>query len=366
MQERTKIVTAIIVLGILSFANLAALQAATVKNELDQGSSQIRIKMDKPNYLIGETMRFHVFQKNLQEKQIQMGVNVVEMAVLNSRNEVTFGPVLRFITWNHNSRIAPMEETELSEFVLPPWTQVDNKGKQVQPGTYVVRLRINGEPMELQVSISTSKTILHMFSKTEAATTAIVPMSPAEVGYGYSGYHWNLSPGGTITYFINVAGTADVPGTAEFTAVQASFQTWENNAASYIDFTYGGTTTAMPETRDSTNVVGWRAMGNNGIIAMTTFWPDSNKVIQEADLTFNDTYLWSVTGATNAYDVQNIGTHEAGHYLCLDDLYGVEDSQETMYGFGNLGELIKRTLEWGDTAGSATYIQTDHKLAVAE
>ena len=350
MQERTRIVTIILALSMLIFANMAALQAVAVKDEVGQGSSQIRIKTGKTNYLIGETLRFHVYQKNLFEKTILMGVNVIDTVILNSRNEIVFGPVVRFIAWDHNFRIAPMEEIELSQFILPPWTQVNNEGKQVQPDIYTVRLRINGVPLELQTSISTSKAVPHTL-KTETATTAVVPRSPAEVGYGYSGYHWNLSPGSAITYFINVAGTADVPGTGEFAAVQAGFQTWENDGASYIDYTYGGTTAAVPETRDSTNVVGWRAMGNNGIIAMTTFWPDSNKVIQEADLTFNDTYLWSITGAANAYDVQNIGTHEAGHYLCLDDLYGTEDNQETMYGIGNLGEIIKRTLEWGDTAG---------------
>ena len=57
------------------------------------------------------------------------------------------------------------------------------------------------------------------------------------------------------------------------------------------------------------------------------------------------------TGLSTAYDVQNIMTHEAGHWLMLLDLYQWRTQKLTMYGYGALGELQKRTLGVGDELG---------------
>lgn len=73
-------------------------------------------------------------------------------------------------------------------------------------------------------------------------------------------------------------------------------------------------------------------------------------IIQEADMCFNDYYVWSTTGAPGAFDVQNVATHEFGHFLPLRDLYAPQDSEQTMYGYTGLGETKKRSLEWGDLA----------------
>jgi len=52
-------------------------------------------------------------------------------------------------------------------------------------------------------------------------------------------------------------------------------------------------------------------------------------------------------------DVQNIMTHEAGHWLMLEDLYEniTLYTEQTMYGFASEWELKKRSLESGDEAG---------------
>ena len=67
-------------------------------------------------------------------------------------------------------------------------------------------------------------------------------------------------------------------------------------------------------------------------------------------------------GLSGRYDVQNIGTHEAGHTFGLGDMYEPADSEQTMYGYASTGETKKRTLEWGDRAGAATstHSHTDH------
>jgi hypothetical protein len=50
-------------------------------------------------------------------------------------------------------------------------------------------------------------------------------------------------------------------------------------------------------------------------------------------------------------DLQNIETHEFGHWLVLNDLYTRPSSQQTMYGYSDYGETIKRDLASGDIAG---------------
>jgi len=50
--------------------------------------------------------------------------------------------------------------------------------------------------------------------------------------------------------------------------------------------------------------------------------------------------------------VQDIATHEFGHWVGLDDLYSDADKDLTMYGFGAGGELKKRTLGTGDADGA--------------
>ena len=63
--------------------------------------------------------------------------------------------------------------------------------------------------------------------------------------------------------------------------------------------------------------------------------------------------VWDFTDTVGAYDVdvQNIMTHEAGHWLVLDDLYATYNSEKTMYGYSDQLELKKRSLESGDKAG---------------
>ena len=51
------------------------------------------------------------------------------------------------------------------------------------------------------------------------------------------------------------------------------------------------------------------------------------------------------------YDAQNILTHETGHWMGLDDTYTDEFTNNTMYGYGNTGEVKKDTLSSGDVNG---------------
>lgn len=184
--------------------------------------------------------------------------------------------------------------------------------------------------------------------------------------YKYGGIHW-ANP--TATYLYDSTGQpGDYLG-----AIHEGFEVWETAEGASFDFVYGGATTAglssLNNVRDGKNVVGWADLDQYGMsnaIAVTMVWYDSlTKQIIEIDMAFStsSTYAWHDNssynvwnaGNTPAYDVdvQNIATHEAGHWLMLGDMYNTPANKQTMFGISAEFDLIKRTLESGDEAGIA-------------
>jgi hypothetical protein len=70
-----------------------------------------------------------------------------------------------------------------------------------------------------------------------------------------------------------------------------------------------------------------------------------------ADIGSNDPDMQVIDGPGYEVDIQNIMTHEAGHWLQLNDLYDEVAAEQTMFGYAEDGELKKRSLESGDIAG---------------
>jgi len=172
-------------------------------------------------------------------------------------------------------------------------------------------------------------------------------LQAASSGYSYSGLHWD-STSLPVRYYINEAVSDSFR-----VAVQQSFQTWEDDLYSYMDYTYVGTTTVTGSRYDGFNVVSWEYVdGPGSILAQCGYWyyPYSGHIV-EFDIVFDTSETWSSYGEPGKFDIQNVGTHEAGHTLSLDDLYGQADSEQTMYGYAAPGETKKRTLGTGDVAG---------------
>ena len=139
-------------------------------------------------------------------------------------------------------------------------------------------------------------------------------------------------------------------------AIQSAMQTWTNVIASSFEFIYGGDTSSSCGYRDDVNRICFASMGSTGTVAKSSIWYDLNTgQILETDLKFNTDYAFKTDGATDAYDVQDIATHEFGHSLGLADLYGSSDSDKTMYGYSAMGETKKRTLTQDDMDG-ITYL----------
>lgn len=190
-------------------------------------------------------------------------------------------------------------------------------------------------------------------------------------GYIYSGYHW-FDREIPVDYLINLTGSED-DGTFSG-GVQTAFHTWEDDPGSYIDFAFAGTTnigiSSLADKMDGNNVVGWADLSalpeyGQGVIAVTIFWYQiGNLRLAEVDVAMNsDPYYrwsqndpgetWTAGDDSQAYDVdvQNIMTHEAGHWLVLDDLYADYNSEKTMYGLAGEFELKSRSLDPRDEAG---------------
>jgi hypothetical protein len=179
---------------------------------------------------------------------------------------------------------------------------------------------------------------------------------------------WKL-PSGGITYRVNPS-RVKVPSGYSLTtdqiiqAIKDSFAVWsEANPA--LVFNYGGTTSAQAGRLDGINAISWRRL-QAGALAITYVWVSraTGRVV-EADTVFNNLYAWydfSIPDdytADNycpdrpvAYDIRNIATHEFGHWVGLADLYSDADKDATMYGYGDVQELKKRTLATGDRNGA--------------
>jgi hypothetical protein len=157
--------------------------------------------------------------------------------------------------------------------------------------------------------------------------------------------------GSGATFFFNAAGSP----AGSLDALQAALQTWSDLPLSSFNFTYGGTTAATSfNVRDGVNNIGFGPLTDAGVIALTTYWYNaSTGAMEDADLQFNTKLSWSTSGAVNAYDVQEIGTHELGHGLGLSDLYSTSDAEKTMYGYSFKGETKKRSLDQDDKNGVA-------------
>jgi hypothetical protein len=183
--------------------------------------------------------------------------------------------------------------------------------------------------------------------------------------YKYSGIHW-ATPS-SVGYYVN---TSSLPSGISADAIQDAFTTWDSASDPYA-VSYLGSTTSLPDNLDGENVVGWKDITDYPrAIAVTYMWYYTlSKELIEVDtaLNSNSVFKWwqiSVSGdpdgakwpkawKSEAYDVdvQNIMTHEAGHWLVLGDLYNKPASTQTMYGISPEFELLKRSLESGDKAG---------------
>jgi hypothetical protein len=138
------------------------------------------------------------------------------------------------------------------------------------------------------------------------------------------------------------------------TALSAATAEWDVAGACFAFGPYVGAITHDPNMTDTYNDgVNMCTFGITGGSVATTYswynWADKSATI-EVDLVFADDWLWGydACGSTTAFDLQNVATHEFGHWYCIGDLYSGKSSTYTMYGWVNYGWCQQRTLEQCD------------------
>lgn len=198
---------------------------------------------------------------------------------------------------------------------------------------------------------------------TPAAAPTVSPSSELGLAdYNYSGFQWRDSAL-PVPYYVNIGlkPPTGVDLTSYVNAVRAAFQTWQDVGTSYMAYYYRGeTATYTPDTTrsDGRNVIGWTDENLGSALAMTVYWYSfPGSYLEEFDVIIERTagvnLRWSTDTPTpfNAYDLQSVVLHEAGHTLSLDH---VSDSAQVMY-YSIANGQMRRQLGEGDVAG-ITYI----------
>lgn len=210
-----------------------------------------------------------------------------------------------------------------------------------------------------------------------AKKPATVPVDQIERGvfvdYGYDSPPWYPQNCSTTTYETDTyrwapkiswaslpvdvtiyTGSAPISGT--FEAIKDGFTTWDDETGTTLYGSISENTTSGPGVSlNGENTVQWGTIdGPGGIIGVTYYWYYSaTKQMMEFDMVLDASESWSTstTGVLDAFDVQNVATHEVGHTLVLGDIRSPKSCGLTMHAFTWWGDIIKRDLAPGDILG---------------
>ncbi len=182
-------------------------------------------------------------------------------------------------------------------------------------------------------AVSTSAATAANGSTAQAAATGTC--------YSTTGAKW---PSNAAVYKIG----ASLPAGWE-PSIAAATSTWRNAGA---NFSFSSDLNS-PNELSYTDLVGKYGSSYTNTYAVTTTWTTvSSNQITKATIEFNSQFQWSTYADANSADVQNILTHELGHWLRLGDIYQpAACSEVTMWGYAALGETKKRSLEQPDIDG---------------
>lgn len=159
-------------------------------------------------------------------------------------------------------------------------------------------------------------------------TLFLVNMTAPASAYVYNGAYWynGIAP---------VQKGTSIPSSWS-TALTAAANTW-NNVGTNFYFSWMITN----------NKLNYAPLLPNTTIASTYPDPSGDKMIG-CTVTFNKNLVWSTSGESGKFDVQNIATHEFGHWLRLGHS---SETEATMYKNSATGETKKQTLHTDDIQG---------------
>jgi hypothetical protein len=168
-----------------------------------------------------------------------------------------------------------------------------------------------------------------------------------------TGAHEKWAAGTPVTIVLD--GSLDTLGPNARTAVRDAFGTWVASGVSLPSLTLDHQSGAGRAARDGVNriLVGPITLAGHekDVAATIAYADDRTGAIVEVDMIFNSKYAFDVLDPDDKkcakdYDLQNIATHEAGHFFGLGE--DLEDPTTTMYFRSATCEVTKRALSAPD------------------
>ena len=166
----------------------------------------------------------------------------------------------------------------------------------------------------------------------------------------------------TVFYRINSSSAPSSVRSSLPGIVSNSFASW-NAATDGVSFSNAGNTSRNLSRNDGQNIIAWNRLSRSTLGTTYIRYNSATGAVVDVDTILNSRQPWGWVDPTsvnpdkdcatnNAYDAQNILVHELGHWIGLEDLYGSNEEDLTMYGYGSKQELKKDTLESGDSLGA--------------
>jgi len=187
---------------------------------------------------------------------------------------------------------------------------------------------------------------------TPTATFTNMPTNTPLPNYGGSGICWSSSNSWesyTAYYAIDRDTIPESKGWDS--SLHGAAQMW-NFAAQHFESIYSETSSniisygetnepnALEETGPPSPLFVWTRLTERWTVLNSAFdWDTNNEPIPENP---------NSNGSTTTINVQNVMTHEFGHWLDLDDVYEIDCEHVTMWNSGDYGEISKITLSWSE------------------
>ncbi len=160
-----------------------------------------------------------------------------------------------------------------------------------------------------------------------------------------------------LSWKLQQDGSDDVNDRSHGPALKHAFASWENAPGSGINFRYDGETGSR-STSGSDHLIlfdedgssGYFPLGS-GLVAITpiTYSVSSGRIL-DADILFNGRdYRFATDGTPGRFDIQDVATHEIGHFLGLDHSPVVGSS---LWPYVSSTQWLHRSLSSDDIAGA--------------
>jgi len=165
---------------------------------------------------------------------------------------------------------------------------------------------------------------------------------------------WKLPS--TFTYNLNPNSAPSSIGASNSGTIAANaFAQW-TNAVNKVSIIRGDDTKINRKSLDGKNIVIWGSASGSALGVTYIWYNPSTGELKELDTILNNKFSWMWSGSStcayaNAYDAQDILTHELGHWFGLDDEYTSDYVNNTMYGYGATGDAKANSLTTGDING---------------